>query len=530
MMTHTDTTRDRVRSAARRSPWVAFTTVWLILTVVSSLWSLATPVAGSPDEPAHLIKAASVARGQWVGEYTPRGHVVQVPEYIGGTHSDACFAFDPLITPDCAVDVAERDGSLVDALTTAGLYNPLYYVVVGWPSLVFDDVGGIYAMRIMSGLLCSLMAALAFMALRRLPSPRLPSVGFWIAMTPMAFFLFGSVNPNGFEAAAVLCFFAGMLALMHSGPRDRITSLAVITGVGFGAAANARGLSLLWLVAAALIAVIAVPWKQFLSLWRRRAVWILLLAFAATGALALAWLLGTNSLGTSTIDAETGFEHPSTGGSFAQGFLHVLTNTLGYAEGVVGLFGWQETRSPVEVYFVWAVASGALVLFALAAARGRALAVLVCAAGFFLFLPALVQGVFISSGGIIWQGRYSLPLFMCLVIAAALAGAPQFERLPRPIVHRLIPITFAALVIAHVYAFATTLHRYAVGYTGSWAEAFLGSGWQAPGGNLSLLIAMTVAGTTAVVLGSRALSSRDAHADAPRPAASPEAEPARVGG
>ena len=53
---------------------------------------------------------------------------------------------------DCAVGLEEGDGSLVDALTTAGLYNPLYYVVVGWPSLVFDDVGGIYAMGIMSGL------------------------------------------------------------------------------------------------------------------------------------------------------------------------------------------------------------------------------------------------------------------------------------------------------------------------------------------------------------------------------------------
>ncbi|MFF2633059.1 DUF2142 domain-containing protein [Microbacterium sp. NPDC058021] len=528
-MTHTDTAPDRTRSTSRRSPWVTFTAVWLILTVVSSLWSLATPVAGSPDEPAHLIKAASVARGQWVGEYSPRGHIVQVPEYIGDTHGDACFAFDPFAAADCAVGLEEGDGSLVDALTTAGLYNPLYYVVVGWPSLVFDDVGGIYAMRIMSGLLCSLMAALAFMALRRLPSPRLPLVGFWIAMTPMAFFLFGSVNPNGFEAAAVLCFFAGMLALMHSGPRERITSLAVITGVGFAAAANARGLSLLWLVAAALIAVIAVPWKQFLSLFRRRAVWILLLAFAATGAIALAWLLGTNSLGTSTIDAEAGFEHPSTGGSFVQGFLHVLMNTLGYAEGVVGLFGWQETRSPVEVYFVWAVASGALVLFGLAAARGRALAMLLGAVGLFLFLPALVQGIFISSGGIIWQGRYNLPLFMCLVIAAALAGATQFDRLPQALVRRLIPITFAALVIAHLYAFTATLHRYAVGFTGSWTEAFLGSGWQAPGGNVALFIAMAAVGAAAVFLGSRALSRRDAPGEGRRAVTLPEPQPERVG-
>ena len=348
-------------------------------------------------------------------------------------------------------------------------------------------------------------------------------------MTPMAFFLFGSVNPNGFEAAAVLCFFAGMLALMHSGPRERITSLAVITGVGFAAAANARGLSLLWLVAAALIAVIAVPWKQFLSLFRRRACGSCCWHSPRPGRSPSPGCSEPTASAPPPSMRKRASSTPARADPSFQGFLHVLMNTLGYAEGVVGLFGWQETRSPVEVYFVWAVASGALVLFGLAAARGRALAMLLGAVGLFLFLPALVQGIFISSGGIIWQGRYNLPLFMCLVIAAALAGATQFDRLPQALVRRLIPITFAALVIAHLYAFTATLHRYAVGFTGSWTEAFLGSGWQAPGGNVALFIAMAAVGAAAVFLGSRALSRRDAPGEGRRAVTLPEPQPERVG-
>src|SRR5690606_24712188 len=126
-------------------------TVWALLAALSSLWSLATPIAASPDEPAHLIKAAAVVRGQWTGPVTDNGNAVRVPMYIAWTHAQTCTAFNDEATAACQTPPPSDPGAETDSATTAGTYNPLYYLLVGWLSLLFDDERGIYAMRIVSG-------------------------------------------------------------------------------------------------------------------------------------------------------------------------------------------------------------------------------------------------------------------------------------------------------------------------------------------------------------------------------------------
>ena len=69
---------------------------WLLFSVLSISWAFATPIAAAPDEPAHLVKAASVVAGQLVGgEHTPYGDIVDVPYWIAYTHAQTCFAFEP---------------------------------------------------------------------------------------------------------------------------------------------------------------------------------------------------------------------------------------------------------------------------------------------------------------------------------------------------------------------------------------------------------------------------------------------------
>ena len=117
-----------------RAPWSprrVLLVTWALLSALSAVWALATPIAASPDEPAHIIRAASVVRGQLVGTPSPKGHVVNVPRYIADTQSETCFAFHPTVTADCS-HLADRDpGATTTATTTAGLYNPLYYYAVG---------------------------------------------------------------------------------------------------------------------------------------------------------------------------------------------------------------------------------------------------------------------------------------------------------------------------------------------------------------------------------------------------------------
>ena len=73
--------------------------------LLGALWALATPMMGSPDEPAHVVRAASVARGQWIGTSTSRaGRVasLRVPETLVWPVVP-CYAHRDTTTPACEV-------------------------------------------------------------------------------------------------------------------------------------------------------------------------------------------------------------------------------------------------------------------------------------------------------------------------------------------------------------------------------------------------------------------------------------------
>lgn len=46
--------------ADRRVFWWSWGVLWLL----ASVWALANPLMASPDEPAHVVRAASLVRGQ----------------------------------------------------------------------------------------------------------------------------------------------------------------------------------------------------------------------------------------------------------------------------------------------------------------------------------------------------------------------------------------------------------------------------------------------------------------------------------
>ncbi|MDR6973257.1 DUF2142 domain-containing protein [Leifsonia shinshuensis] len=484
----------RATAAAVRTPWPAsrvFSVVWALLSALSAVWALATPISGSPDEPAHIVRAASVVRGELVGTPSADGHVVTVPRYIADTQRETCFAFHPRVTANCPVADHGDPGALTSGTTTAGLYNPLYYYAVGWPSLLFSTDAGIYAMRIVSGILSSLFAALALLVLwRRDPSPFLV-LGFAVAVTPLTLFLNGSVNPNGLEATATLAVFAGVLSIVRGGADVPLgPAAAVVAAAGF-VAVNARGLSPLWVLLAVVLPLVLLDRRALWSLLRRRAVLIAAAVVAAGTIAALAWTLGSNSLLNAVDHPEsTPQRFAGVGTNFFSGFFITMERTVEYAHGVIGLFGWLDTPAPPEVFFVWTALIGALLLAAFSLLRSRALLLAVLLLASFVLLPPLVQGVYITGGGVIWQGRYVLPLFLCLIVGLAvlLGGRVPFTPEAAPW-RRLSWIVVVALAVAQFYAFENTLRRYSVGDGGSLKAFLLGSPpWAPPGGNLVLLV------------------------------------------
>ena len=160
------------RSAARRAWWISF----VLLGALGTLWAIATPIYGAPDEPSHVLRAASVARGEVIGDerqgsppacHRPgvdcaywRGHFhyVRVPAGLVTDGREVpprdprfhmpCFAFRPDVPAACFGSLPNR-GGLRTTPTNVGLDPPAYYAVAGLPSLVVPSRPGltVYLMR-----------------------------------------------------------------------------------------------------------------------------------------------------------------------------------------------------------------------------------------------------------------------------------------------------------------------------------------------------------------------------------------------
>jgi hypothetical protein len=488
-----------VTSTESRPFWRPFAAVWIALGLLMGLWAIATPIGGAPDEPAHLVKAASVVRGEFVGERGSFGHLVEVPRYVSHTHAQTCYAFDSTEEADCAPEVPSPTGEIVEGSTTAGLYNPLYYLLVGWPSLLADDSAGIYGMRLASAVVVSgflaLSAALVWSWRRR----TLPLIGLAVATTPMLLFLGGTVNPNSLEITATLAAFTGMLTIVRERHLPLGRSAAIVLA-GAAVAGNMRGLSVLWLVVALLVPLALLRGSELLALLRRRPVQIAIAGTALAFVAAAVWLFSTNSLGAAVDDPLTETITPGVGAPWYYGAWWTFQATLDYLLGAIGVFGWLDTQAPLFVFAVWTTLVGGLLVLAAVLLRGRALVFAVLLVGATVALPPIMQAIYITDGGIIWQGRYILPVFVCAALGVATMLSDALPAAVAPL-RRLVVVVAVLWSAAQFHAFATALRRYTVGLDASWADMLTSAEWTPPGGLALSLGGFAVVAILTAVLG-----------------------------
>lgn len=463
-----------------------FLFTWLAISSLMSLWSLATPLSASPDEPAHLVKAASVVRGEWVGEAGESGNVVHVPAYVAEAHDQLCYIRDSSKSAACLEPVTEGD-ELVRAPTTAGLYNPIYYLAVGWPSLVWGDVSGVYAMRVMSAIISGMFFAMAATLIASWRRPALPLLSLGVLATPMLLFLGGVVNPNAVETTAVLAVATGMLTLVLHRETLPFRWPALVVLVAGAFAVNTRGFSPVWVLFALVTPLILLNGRGLLNLFRQRWTIITAVAVAIATALAGAWTLLSGTLTAATGDGPARWLYPGVGEPFYRGFAWMIDRTAGFASQMIGLFGWMDTVAPAMTSLVWGSLIGSVLIAAVVTLRGRSSATFWIQLGGLVLLPALIQGAYVTSGGYIWQGRYALPLFVVLIVTTAATLAATETRLPPRVLSRLSVITWTMLVIGHFWAFAEAMRRYATGLDVWWDGLLRTPEWQPPGGALLIL-------------------------------------------
>ncbi len=469
---------------------------WAALLLLATVWAVSNPLMASPDEPAHTVKAASVVRGQLSPPDAEGGSLVQVPYFYNlVTAYPVCYMFVPEDTGVCEPPATLPLDETVDAVTPAGRYNPLYYAIVGLPTLAPPGDGVLYAMRLLSAALSTFFVALGLRSLAQTPSAAWAVPGAAAALTPMVVFLSSTVNPASVEITAAFALWCQLLTLLrHPDPSRTVSRMAWIA-VSTTFLVNARGLSLLYTAVIVVVALAVSRWQTVVEVLRTRGTWPSFGVVVAACLAAAGWVVGTNSLGSGGTLA-----HPDLTFPVAAKSTVLMTGT--YVTNMIGQFGWTDTNLPTTVLLTFAAGAGVVVVLALAVGRWRERAALALVAGLAFALPVLIHASQAQYLGLIWQGRYILPVAIGIPLLAGFVLAGRVGSLPpaaRTALARpgaaVASVVAAVLALVQLAAFAINLQRYVNGTDGGWFT-LAPDAWLPPL-PLALVVALAVVAATA---------------------------------
>lgn len=488
------------------SPRRVWLTAFLAFFALSAAWALASPLTSVPDEPWHMVKAAATVRGQLHGTpitvVTHSGPITnhlpvtgyRLPTaYSFLTNLHECYFNVAHVPASCARNLTALPGTAL-AGTTAGSNNPLYYLAVGWPSLLSDGPLGMYGMRLVSAALSSAMLASAMVtAFQWSRRRRYPMAAVLAAATPMVLFLNGAVNPNSLEATSAILLWTAILSVLTDPRPELVPRLLTRAGVATIALVSVRQLGPAWALVIVVCAALAGQSGALRAVLRRPAVWLWTAVVGVVGVGSIAWTAKFNVLGTGT-----GSTYPNL--TFMVAAKHTFGLSVEYLRQMVGFFGWLDVRAPYNLAELWFLPVLALLAAAAAAGKLRDVAALVVLAGSVIFIPVLAQGRQAASLNYIWQGRYLLAVAAGLPLLAAAIVAkrePRREWLHKATTRLPLAVTASTLVLGFLM-FSTTLRRYAVGTRGPLLP--LHPAWTPPGTIAGVVLLYLVGAALAALL------------------------------
>ena len=409
------------------------------------------------------MRAYSVAHGDLLGErpdpttldLAPGYRFVDVPASLA-SGDPACFRHDSTVTPDCAVPSSAAQ--VVTAATSAGINPPLYYAVVG----TIARLGGAAepaSYRIAAALLVGLVLLLAVRRMAPLArsTGRVALTALAVA-TPATWALFGVVNPNALEIALAALAWVGV-ARWWCEPDRRTVAAALWIGVPLAVAVAARPVALATATAAVAITCLAArPTHR-----------TLVALGAPLAAAVLSLVLWQAALGEGLVD------DPRTArqGSVVEALGQAIGGLPRTGAELVGSLGWLEYRAPLVATLLWFAAVVAVVGSGRRSTdrRWRAATAVWCL--MLVATPVVFEVVFYESIGPIWQGRYSIPVWLGGAALVAIASHDTADGHSRTDPRRPLPpmpgaVVMSVVAVVEVITFWTVLHRATVGTDGSW--------------------------------------------------------------
>lgn len=397
-------------------------------------WALITPM-NATDEAAQVVKAAATVRLQNLGvvEHVPKSalglgkhsaltvgevSIYRVPASFA-VREMPCF-MNGADNPSCARPMTNNP-RITSVISYVGNYNPLYYVLVGWPTLLLLGAKCVYLMRFCSAFLNALLLGLAARTVLDSRRPRRALLCLTAAATPMTLFFGGIVNPNGTEICAAVLVWCVVLRLATADePVSQVArGLAGRGALGLVLLLNLRMLGPLWVT---LIA--AFGWWIARPDTRKALVRCRLVQIAASGSA----VFGVTSLLWTRF---TPMELVSLSGSHPR-FLRAARITLDLAprdlREMIFSYDWAEVQLPM-LAAVLLTATYTLLFAPLLTDRRYVLPFLAMAAGV-VAIPVVLQGYEMRTLGLIWQGRYLLPFATGLALLAGFADLDPRRAVP----------------------------------------------------------------------------------------------------
>jgi hypothetical protein len=400
--------------------------------LIMAAWVFAAPLQNL-DEPAQVIKAAATVRlesGATVQAVSPGAvglvpgpevdmSVFTVPDSYAVTKFAPCYIIPNHISPRCLKPMSDS-GREVTALSYVGNYDPLYYLLVGWPSLLTLGAKSVYAMRLCSAILDALLLTLAAWVALTATSRRI-ALCLAAAVTPMITFLGGTVNPNSTEACAAILAWSGLLGAAFA-PRGDIRRIRACLGpamVGLLFLTTLRMLGPLWSATAISTAALAAPRVTIRAACADRRVRFYGLTLGLVTAGAVAW---TAAMPMEIVPMLPTFYKP----------LRALRDTFDrmphYLAQMIFQYGWGEVFLPTLALVVF-MAVYCLLIVPVAIERRIGLLTALMCVGLFA-VPMAIQGLGEQSEGQFWQGRYLLAFAVGLPLLAGFTAQRHPDRVP----------------------------------------------------------------------------------------------------
>lgn len=380
---------------------------------LQAAWMLTVPAFRGIDEIDHAYRAASVVRGD-VGPATRpvpngRGLMVMVPAAMVESARPACAQLKYVGRGNCVpVTDVLKDGT-VGIASAAGAYLPLYYALVGWPSLFLGDKNALYGMRIASMVLCDVFLLLAaWIALRR----RSPwhMAGLILCLTPTVIYASILSAPNAVSMSGGLLMWVAWTAADPGLPSRDNRLYAWLGTLGAVATSVTHNTGPIWV----LVTIVVLAWIWRPQLKPRQAVRLLGPAAGVILAAFMTAILWTRYSGANSLDHESVQPESSTPELSELAMLPVRWLFQ-------SVFGAPRPGGMAAV-LVYGLAFTLILLIVMAGfqrAEPRVRHAMLFIAFTLTVLPLLLTLLTYDALGFAWQGRYSIPLGVGITLLAA---------------------------------------------------------------------------------------------------------------